>query len=213
MRTDDLIHQLADELEAMPPNAASRRLRLFLALGAGLSLLAMLAILGVRTDIASASRTAPFWLKWIYTGALSVGAFMSLRRLANPAGRLGWVWLWVALPMGMVAVGATWELAHLPAALIPQDVFGHTAVRCVTSIALLAAPILTASVSAFRKFAPTRPGLAGLAAGFLSSTLAASVYAFACPETTMAFMAVWYSAGFAVTSLLGWAIGARALRW
>lgn len=213
MQTDDLINDLSSELQRVPRYAADRRLGLHLGVGAIASFIAMLLILGVRPDIADASRTAPFWLKWIYTFVLSTGAFVCVRRLANPIGRLGLVWLWIAAPFAMVVVGALWELAHTPAGLVHQDMFGHTAARCAISISLLSVPILLALVIAFRKFAPTRLGLTGVVAGLASSSIAAAIYAFACPETTLAFMALWYSAGFVASSTLGWLAATRLMRW
>ena len=154
MQTDDLINDLSSELQRVPRYAADRRLGLHLGVGAIASFIAMLLILGVRPDIADASRTAPFWLKWIYTFVLSTGAFVCVRRLANPIGRLGLVWLWIAAPFAMVVVGALWELAHTPAGLVHQDMFGHTAARCAISISLLSVPILLALVIAFASLRP-----------------------------------------------------------
>ena len=64
-----------------------------------------------------------------------------------------------------------------------------------------------------RGLAPTRPRMAGLAAGVFAGSLAALGYALACPEVSITFVAVWYSLGIALSGLLGCALGGRILRW
>jgi hypothetical protein len=49
----------------------------------------------------------------------------------------------------------------------------------------------------------------GLAAGGVG----ASAYALHCPESTAAFMAIWYTLGMAATGLLGFLVSPRLLRW
>ena len=43
--------------------------------------------------------------------------------------------------------------------------------------------------------------------------MGAFAYAFSCDELSPAFVAVWYTAGIALTGALGWALGPRWLRW
>lgn len=66
---------------------------------------------------------------------------------------------------------------------------------------------------AFRKFAPTRPRLAGFCSGGLAGTVAAVVYAVHCTESAAAFVATWYTFGMLLPALLGLLIGPRVLRW
>jgi hypothetical protein len=66
---------------------------------------------------------------------------------------------------------------------------------------------------ALRGLAPTRPALAGAAAGLLAGGTGATVYALHCPELAAPFLAVWYVAGIALTVLAGTLAGASVLRW
>ena len=56
-------------------------------------------------------------------------------------------------------------------------------------------------------------GLAGAGAGLFAGALGAFVYAFYCTEVAAPFIAVWYTLGIALTSLLGGILGRWALRW
>ncbi|GAP39034.1 NrsF family protein [Piscinibacter sakaiensis] len=52
-----------------------------------------------------------------------------------------------------------------------------------------------------------------LSVGLLARALGAFGYSLACPESRLAFVAVWYTMGVLFTGLLGAALGARLLRW
>jgi len=64
-----------------------------------------------------------------------------------------------------------------------------------------------------RRMAPTRPALAGFAAGAFSGGVAATVYGLHCGESAMAFVGVWYTLGVLACAGLGAVVGRWALRW
>jgi hypothetical protein len=64
-----------------------------------------------------------------------------------------------------------------------------------------------------RKQAPTRPALAGMAAGTLSGAMAAMAYALTCPVDSAAFVATWYPLAITACAALGALAGKFALRW
>jgi hypothetical protein len=84
---------------------------------------------------------------------------------------------------------------------------------CTRNIAILAAPILAITLMILRQLAPTRPIVAGFAAGAFSGGLAATLYGLHCPEATFVFVALWYTLGVAVSALIGAVVGRWALRW
>ena len=90
---------------------------------------------------------------------------------------------------------------------------GQSWQACPLVVAALAAPVLAGLLWALRGLAPTRPRAAGAAAGLLAGALGAAGYALACTEDSTTFIAVWYSAGIAITGGLGAALGPRVLRW
>ena len=119
----------------------------------------------------------------------------------------------VALPLGVMwGLGA---LAWLQAEPAARDalLWGQTWRVCAFNIAGIALPVFAGLVLALRGLAPTRPVLAGAAAGLAAGAAGAAVYALHCPELGAPFIAVWYSAGMALTTVAGAAAGARWLRW
>jgi hypothetical protein len=90
---------------------------------------------------------------------------------------------------------------------------GHSAMLCPWRILVIGLPILAGAVWAVRGLAPTRLGLAGLAAGVAAGGLGAAIYALACNETSAPFLAVWYTLGIAALTGLGALFGSRLLRW
>lgn len=213
MRTDDLIAVLGAQAQPVRRHAATRRLTMALAAGGGAAFILLLLTLGLRPDIAAASLTAPFWVKWVFTLSLTVAGVALVRRLGQPDGRVGWTGVAFAVPFAIVAMMALGELLLAPAPAREELVLGHTALRCAVSILWLSTPLFAACVWAFRRLAPTRLRLAGAAAGALSGAASAAVYAFSCPESSAAFMITWYSAGIVAAALLGAMLGPRVLRW
>jgi len=211
--TEDLIAGLSARVAVVPPRAAVRHLAAATGVGTLVAFLLLLATLGVRPDMAAASVTPPFWMKWMFTLSLAALTFGIVLRLGRPGARMGWAF-W-----GVVGAFAAVELMGLGEWLMtaPADrlalVAGHTALRCALAIPLLAIPVFFALLRAFSRLAPTRLRLTGAMAGLLAGASGASVYAFACPEHAAAFMAVWYCLGILVSAALGAVIGPRFLRW
>ena len=81
------------------------------------------------------------------------------------------------------------------------------------SVAALSVPMFVALLWAMKGLAPTRPALAGAAAGLLAGAGAALVYALHCTETSLVFVGVWYVLGMFIPAVLGALIGRIALRW
>jgi hypothetical protein len=213
MPTDDLIAVLGMQAAPVPPHAAVRRLCLGLLAGGLVAFCLLLATLGIRPDIAAASATAPFWMKWIFTLSLTGAGIALVHRLGRPDGRVGWAGLVLATPFAIVAMMAVGELMLAPEQLRKGLILGQTAPRCAVSILVLSVPVFAACVWAFRRLAPTRLRLAGAAAGVLSGALGAAVYAFSCPESSAAFMITWYTGGILAAGVLGGLAGPRLLRW
>jgi hypothetical protein len=213
MQTDDLIAQMSGQVTKAGRHAAIRRLGVALALGAAIAFVLMLMMLGPRPDFAAASRTAPFWIKWAFTLSVVAASLAAARRLGDPSGRVGAVWWLLAAPFLAVAALAGLEMGLTAPAARPGLMLGHTAWRCAAAIALLSVPVFLSLRAALRHLAPTRLRLTGAVAGLLSAAAAASVYAFACPEASAAFMMSWYSAGFLASGVMGALVGPRLLRW
>ena len=211
--TDELIARLASDLRPVPRHAM-RRLVLFawfpaLLVSAGL----MWFWLGPRADLATAPGTMMFWTKFSYTSALAAFGGVATFALARPGGRIRWPWLAALVLLAVVVVGAFWQLALAePDGMMPL-ITGSSSLVCPWYIVALSLPILAATLGALRRLAPTRPTLAGFAAGLFSGGTGAWVYAFHCGENGMMFLALWYTLGILIVAALGAVLGRLVLRW
>jgi len=108
---------------------------------------------------------------------------------------------------------AAHELMALPMSVWRADMMGASSWRCPIRITIIAAPAFALALWTLRRMAPTRPALAGAAAGLLAGALGATVYGLACQETAAAFTAWWYTLGVGVWAAVGALVGPRLLRW
>jgi hypothetical protein len=211
MKTDQLIALLAQGAGPAPQRPVLRRLAPVAALGALASGLIAVAWLGCVP--ANMFLTAAPWIKLAYAAALAASAGWLTARLARPVARLAAplrAVVAVAVVMGLLGALA-W--AATPTPLRPAALMGHSWQACPLYVSALAAPVLAGLLWALRGLAPTRPAAAGAAAGLLAGALGAAGYALVCTEESTAFIALWYSAGIALTGMVGAVLGPRVLRW
>jgi hypothetical protein len=209
MRTADLIERLTEN--PTPAKSATGTFGFAIACGALVSFAAMVITLGFRPDLAPAAQTWGYWLKFFYPLVLAVIAWRVTERLARPGTPVSAGWM--LLPVGVVAVAALAQWMAMPPAQHLPLLMGHSSALCPWRILALSLPLLAGTFWGMRQLAPTRPVLAGAAAGLFAGAAGAWIYAFACTETSMVFLAVWYTAGIALVALLGALLGRWALRW
>ena len=112
----------------------------------------------------------------------------------------------------MAAIGLVSWLSE-PADRRLAALLGHSWLSCPPSVLVLSLPALAAALWAVQGLAPTRPRMAGFAAGLLAGSVGAFSYSLSCPEASAAFVAVWYSLGIGLTGVAGAILGSRVLRW
>lgn len=213
MRTDDLVDLLATGIAPVKRGVSAQRFAISLPIAAIGATLLMIAVFGIRPDLAVVARTALFWEKLAFPLCIAMGALIGATRLARPTGRvaIGWpimgapvVLVWIA---GLVIVGT----------VAPHDrlavVLGQSWKSCPFNIVLLSLPGFAAIFWAIKGLAPTRLGLTGAVAGLLASSIGTVAYCFHCPEMSPAFWSVWYVLGMALPAALGAVLGPRLLRW
>jgi hypothetical protein len=212
MKTDDLIRTLAADNAT---RAASVERWLLLALVPSLALSGTLfaLLLGPRPDVGLVATAFGFLFKFVVTLALAAAAAFLALRLVRPASDARWPALALAIAPLMLAAVVLAELAAVDPSHRVARLVGTTWASCLTSIPLLAAPILVAALIALRHGAPTRPALAGAVAGLMAGGLGAAVYAAHCIEDSSFFLATWYTIAIAAVALVGALLGARVLRW
>ena len=182
------------------------------ALGLAIAIVAVMVWLGLR-PLDQAMETRAFWMKAAYTGVLAMSAIWAVLRLARPGGRVGAAG-WVGVIAGVAMLGLA--LAEFLQARPSEQLalwLGASWNHCPFRILALATPIYLAIGLGLRRLAPTRPTMAGAAAGFLAGSLGAVAYQLHCPETGAMFVATWYSLGVALSAALGALTGRWWLRW
>ena len=211
--TESLIDALTADVAPVRPRAVEGRLLAGLSFGAVVTALAVLSWLGLRPDLAHAVYGSTIWMKWGYTLSIAALATFGTVRLARPEARsIGWFWL-VAVPVALLAMIAVAQLASTPPAEWRGLWMGDSWRQCSMRVAALAVPVLGALFWAFRRLAPTRLRLTGAMAGLAAGGIAATLYGFACPETSALFVLTWYSLGMLIAMAFGALIGPRVLRW
>jgi hypothetical protein len=213
MKTDDLISALAADAKSVEPPIA-RTLAVAVAIGAALSLVAFLWMLGVRHDFSEvAMSSGRFLFKFVLTLAVAIPAFLLVRALSRPdfvAGSRLW---WLALAPALLAAAIVFELVSVPESLWHTRMIGHNAFACMTMIPLLSLAPLAAVLYALKAGAPANPTVAGAVGGLLTAGIAATLYASHCTDDSPLFVATWYPIGFVLMAALGALIGSRVLRW
>ncbi|MGE0747158.1 MAG: NrsF family protein [Rhodospirillales bacterium] len=211
--TNELIERLSAGLTPVRRGAAARRLAVGIAGGAAGAGVLMLAWLGVRPDLGAAVGSAPYWMKFAYTLALAGAGVWAVARLSRPAGQAAAAWRVAGVVVAALAVVAAGQLATAPAAAAPRLVMGASSALCPWFIVAIGMPVLAGMLWAMRGLAPTRPMLAGAAAGLAAGALGAWFYAFHCDESAAPFIVVWYTAGILAVAAVGAIAGRFVLRW
>lgn len=211
MKTGDWITLLATQAGPAPRQLVGRRLLAAGLIGATASVLCTVCLLGCNLRLLDDGAALATKLGFLL--ALLAGAARLLERLARPGASARRAWaLPIAAVLGLGAVAAVGAAGNAAEALAAQF-WGHSWAACPWRIAALSLPALGAAIWALRGLAPTRPRLAGLAAGLFSGALGALGYLLYCDETAPLFVLVWYSLGIGLVGGAGALIGHRALRW
>ena len=213
MKTDELIAMLATGAGAVDAGAARRRFALALALGGTCALVLMAVLMGVRADLARMALEPMFWAKLAYCAMLATAALAVAARLGRPGARAAGLAGALAMPLLAMWLLAAVSLYGTGGAEREALVFGTTWRVCAFSIAFLSLPLFAGLLWAMQGLAPTRPALAGAAAGVLSGAAAALIYSLHCPELGAPFLGIWYPLGMLIPAAAGAMIGPRLLRW
>ncbi|MBL0726596.1 DUF1109 domain-containing protein [Piscinibacter sp. HJYY11] len=212
MKTETWVDMLARSAGPAPRAVAARRFAPA-ALG-GLLCSALLAVTLIGRLPASAFDAGYPWMKLAYTGALAVAACWMATRAARPAASTA--------PAGLAVLAVVLAMAAIATAALvfrtapdnrAEAILGASWQVCPLAVLVLSLPALGLSLWAMRGLAPTRPRMAGFSAGVLAGAVGAFGYALACPESSMAFVTIWYTLGIGLAGLLGAALGQRLLRW
>lgn len=213
MKTEDLIALLAHDATPVRRPALPVRLGLVALAGAVAAFVILIPWLGIRPDLAVAVTGSTYWMKTLYTLGVGVAGFALAERLSRPGakGRIGWT-LAGLFVIAILTIAVSQLMSTSPDQI--RAVFmGSSWDKCPWRILVLSLPGLVVILWAMRRFAPTRPALAGAAAGLLAGGVGATVYGLHCQEVAAPFVALWYSLGMVLTAAVGAVAGSRLLRW
>jgi hypothetical protein len=213
VKTEDLIQALSAAAEPVANHAPRRRMAPPVLIGIAIAFALASLWLGLAPMNVAAIQPG-FWLKIGYSVALGGLGLTLAARLSRPGSRLD-----LALAGGAAALIAliliigVMQLAQTdPESRMPV-MLGHSWNLCPWLIVTVGAPIYLAMAVVLRSLAPTRPAMAGAAAGLAAGGIGAAVYALHCPEYAPAFIAIWYTAGIVFSTVLGALVGSKLLRW
>jgi hypothetical protein len=209
--TDELIRSLAVEAGLGASHTAmwlERRLALAAVLALVIGVALAILLFGIAPALATGGPSAPFWHKVTCALVLAAGSFLFVRSLAQPGGS-GWTAVALLPGASLLAFGGATDRSGFP--IMGQS--DQSVQICLGAIVLLSLPALILILSVLRIGAPTRPTIAGMAAGLMSGALGAAAYTVACKNDGGLFVAIWYSAAIVILGALGTFIGRRVLSW
>lgn len=213
MKTDRLIDALSNNLEPVQSGRLERTLALAIIVGAIAAFCVMLATLGLRADFGDSDHLSFLALKLVFASSLVATCAALLIHLMRPARTPGRRLVLVLVPFVVISVAAFAALAWEPPASWHMLLLGTQWATCLVCIPLFAAIPFATLTWAIRNGAPTDLRRAGAIVGIVAGALGAAAYAFYCPDDSLPFIAVWYSAAIALCALVGAVLGPRLLRW
>jgi hypothetical protein len=211
MKTEQLVDMLARQAGPAPRKVVETRLALAAGVGALASAGLAIGALGLNTGLMNMGAALAVKLAYV------VGVLLAAAWFADRVSRPGAPWQRAAAGVAG-AVLAMSVLAAVVWIMAPDTdrvdlLLGRSWASCPWRVTALSAPALVALLWALRGLAPTRPRLAGFAAGLLAGSLGALGYALHCPELSPVFVLVWYSLGILVPAAGGALMGPWLLRW
>ena len=213
MKTEELIGMLATGLQPVQRHVMARRYGIAVACGATGAGVLLALFLGVNPALRTEIQLPMYWVKVIFAALAAAASLFAAARLSRPGAPVALLPVVLAVP-----VLAIWALAA--AALMgaaPGErmslVLGETWRMCPFLIAMLSVPAFVSSLWAMRGLAPTRPRVAGAAAGLFAGALATLVYTLHCPELAAPFVGTWYLIGMLIPAAAGALVGPYWLRW
>lgn len=211
MKTDDLIHLLAEDTTA--PTRMGRAMTIALLVGTILSISLLMSTIGMRPNMAEAMETSRVMFKTGVTLVLAVAACSLVFRIGRPGMPLARRRLLLAVPLVLVVVAMLIEMLATPADSWMPRMIGRHSRFCVFFIPMLSIAPLAGFLLVLRNGAPTSPGAAGAVAGLAASSIGAAIYAWHCPDDSPLFVASWYGLAIAIVVMIGYFLGRRLLRW
>ena len=213
MRTELLVDRLSKDLRPVRRRNMAREALLLLLLAA-VEVAAFLGMGFMRPDMPVAMEAPSFWWKLTSMGLIAVlgagVAILSGDPVRSPRRGLRWILLCI---VAIFASGWLIDAAGNGWADLLRRLDWTQGVQCVWKMVVLSIPPAVALGILIRRAAPTDRAGTALAAALSSAAWGAFVFVFACPSDDPLYIAVWYTVGCSIVTILGRAILIRVSRW
>jgi hypothetical protein len=213
MRTESLVDRLSKDLRPVRRRNMAREALLLLLLAA-VEVAAFLGMGFMRPDMPVAMEAPSFWWKLTSMGLIAVlgagVAILSGDPVRSPRRGLRWILLCV---VAVFASGWLIDAAGNGWADLLHRLDWTQGVQCVWQMVVLSIPPAVALGILIRRGAPTDRAGTALAAALSSAAWGAFVFVFTCPSDDPIYIAVWYTVGCSIVTILGRAILIRVSRW
>ena len=213
MRTEALVKTLSEDLKPVRPRSF-RRDAVILGVVAILEFAAFAGAGFMRPDLSHAMHMPSFWWKLASMGAIAISgaavALFSSDPTKSPKAGLRWLAIAVAL---IFASG--WLIDALEGGFseLVRRLDWQMGLQCTWKMVTLSVPLVVALGVLIQRGAPTDRFGTSLAAALGSAGRGAFIFVFACPSDDVLYIAVWYSVGCAIVTVIGRLILARLVRW
>jgi hypothetical protein len=213
MQTDSLVDRLAQKLQPVRPRSIRREALLLLLLGA-VEVAAFLGMGFMRPDMSVAIEAPSFWWKLASMGLIAIlgacVALLSVDPVRSPRRGLRWILISITI---IFATGWLIDAAGSGLTELSHRLDWTHGLQCVWKMVVLSIPPAIGLGALLRRGAPTDRSGTALAAGLSSAAWGAFVFVFACPSDDPLYIAVWYTVGCSIVTVLGRAILMRLSRW
>ena len=213
MRTESLVDRLSKDLRPVRRRNMAREALLLLLLAA-VEVAAFLGMGFMRPDMPVAMEAPSFWWKLTSMGLIAIlgagVAILSGDPVRSPRRGLRWILLCI---VAVFASGWLIDAAGNGWADLLRRLDWTQGVQCVWQMVVLSIPPAVALGILIRRGAPTDRAGTALAAALSSAAWGAFVFVFACPSDDPLYIAVWYTVGCSIVTILGRAILIRVSRW
>lgn len=213
MRTESLIDRLSESLRPVRRRSIVREALLLLLL-AVVEIAAFLGMGFVRPDMPMAMEAPSFWWKLTSLGLIAVlgagVAILSADPVRSPRRGLRWILVCI-----LTIFVSGWLIDEINNGF--EDLLRRLdwtqGLQCVWKMVALSIPPAIALGVLVRRGAPTDRAGTALAAGLSSAAWGAFVFVFACPSDDPLYIAVWYSVGCSIVTVVGRAVLLQLSRW
>jgi hypothetical protein len=213
MRTEALVEALSRDFKPVRPRSMLRDAIILCGVGL-VELLAFFAAGLMRPDMHHAMYMPSFWWKMASMGVIAVSgvtvALLSADPTRSPRAGLRWLAICIA---AIFATGWLVDSMHDGLGELLKRLDWTMGIQCTWKMVVLSVPSVVALGILIRRGAPTDRFGTSLAAALGSAAWGAFVFVFACPSDDALYIAVWYTVGCGIVTLVGRSILARLFRW